>query len=215
MSRSSPNADFFNWRPVSLYRSATTSQTKTSGPLSFYDKHHWHTENFIFILRVRHLSKASSTVFALHSKNNGRCSRNNFRAWHRSSFTYCRCKISRPVLSVYCGKGALQNETSVAEFYGRTTALLCTVVASSSTLVLQSDLPSLPARLNVQVFCWTVSPNKSGYAIADGSLQIIPDETDSPNHTPTEAEKILYNSRLWPELQRMIVPDLAVTVWEV
>jgi len=103
---------------------------------------------------------------------------------------------------------AMQNEMSVAEFYGHTTSFFCSPVAS--TLALQPDLPSLPEWLNV--LYWTVSPSKSGYAIADGSLQIIPN--NSPDSAGTEAEKILHKSSLGSLLQRIreTLGDLAV--WE-
>jgi hypothetical protein len=102
----------------------------------------------------------------------------------------------------------MQNEMSVAEFYGHTTSLFCSTVAS--TLALQPDLPSLPEWLNV--LYWTVSPSRSGYAIADGSLQIIPN--NSPDSAGTEAEKILHKSGLGSLLQRIrqTLGDLAV--WE-
>jgi hypothetical protein len=102
----------------------------------------------------------------------------------------------------------MQNEMSVAEFYGHTTSLFCSTVAS--TLALQPDLPSLPEWLNV--LYWTVSPSKSGYPIADGSLQIIPN--NSPDSAGTEAEKILHKSSLGSLLQRICETLGDLAVWE-
>ena len=104
----------------------------------------------------------------------------------------------------------MQNEWSVAEYYKGTTAFLCTIV--SSTLVLKSELPSLPAWLNV--LCWTHSPSKSSYAIADGSLQIKSQVNKSSKQAAIKGKEILYESLFWERLQRIakISPDLAL--WE-
>ena len=202
---SSPHAltDFFNWRPVRLHRSATASQSKASREPSFYDKQI--AGNFI-LKRVRHLPSLAEDIA---------------KTVDDALETISERGVNLPLPHVSLGfpdqsfrsivemlqSSALQNEMSVAQFYGHTTALFCRIVAS--TLILQSELPSLPGWLNI--LFWTVSPSKSRYAIADGSLQIISDETDSP---PTKAQQILFNSRLWKELQRIreIVPDLAL--WE-
>ena len=86
--------------------------------------------------------------------------------------------------------------------------LFCSTIAS--TLALQPDLPSPPEWLNV--LYWTVSPSKSGYAIADGSLQIIPN--NSPDSAGPVAEKILHESSLGSLLQRIRQTFGDLAVWE-
>ena len=102
----------------------------------------------------------------------------------------------------------MKNEMSVAEFYAHTTAVFCVNVASVLAL-----LPMFPGLLPdwLNVLCWTFVPSKSGYAIADGSLQIRVIPMDSPK---SEAEKLLYGSPLWQHLQRIskALGDLAI--WE-
>jgi hypothetical protein len=194
--------DFFNWRPVSLYSTTTASQSKATREPSFYDK--LLAQNLI-LRRVQHLPSLAKDIAGTvddaletildHGINLPLPSAGfpiqSFRSY---------VERARPA--------AMQNEMSVAEFYGHTTSLFCSTVAS--TLALQPDLPSLPEWLNV--LYWTVSPSRSGYAIADGSLQIIPN--NSPDSAGTEAEKILHKSGLGSLLQRIrqTLGDLAV--WE-
>jgi hypothetical protein len=58
---------------------------------------------------------------------------------------------------------SMKRETSIQEFYSRTTSSFCVYVAS--TLAFHPKIWS-------SVLDWSVVPNHSGYAICDGSLQI-------------------------------------------
>jgi hypothetical protein len=201
---SSDLTDFFNWRPVSLYPSTTATQTTASREPAFYDK--LLAKNLI-LRRVRHLPSLAKDIAGTVD--------DALKTISDRGINLPSPSAGFPIQSlrsfvVKARSPAMQNEMSVAEFYGHTTALFCATVAS--TLALQPDLPSLPEWLNV--LHWTVSPSKSGYAIADGSLQILLNEIDSLDYAGTETEKILHKSGLGSLLQkiRKILGDLAV--WE-
>ena len=211
---SSPPAliDFFNWKPASLYPSDIASKSETSRPPPFYDK--LLTENLI-LRRVRHLPSLPKDI----AKTVDDALEKNLNCGIDLPLPVCDAALFPDRMFRYIAtraqSSAMQNEISVANYYKGTTALFCTIVAS--TLVLQSELPSLPAWLNVLLWTVSESPSINSYAIANGSLQINPDSTDStdpPSDAVTKAEEILYKSPFWEQLQRIskISPDLAL--WE-
>ncbi len=198
--------DFFTWRPASfrLYLSPTTSESKASRDPPFYDKL---LAEHLILRKVRHLPSlpmdiAGTVDDALKTiSDNGKALPPLSAGFPIRSFRSF-FENARPLV--------MQNEMSMAEFYGHTTAPFCQTVAS--TLALLSFLPSLPDWQNI--LYWTVSPSKTGYAIADGSLQIILKKVDSPDDAKTETEKLLYESGFGSLLQRIrrVLGDLAV--WE-
>jgi len=181
---------FFNWRPASLYPSPspTASQSKRTRDPSFYDK--LLGEKFI-LRRVRNLPSLPKDIAGTVDNVLNSISERGIELPPYSK-KFPTESVRSFVLQTR--PSAMKSELSVAEFYAHTTAVFCVNVAS--VLALLPMLPGLPDWLNV--LCWTVTPSKSGYAIADGSLQIIP--MDSPK---SEAEKLLYESPLWPHLQKI------------
>ena len=189
---------FFNWRPASLHLSPTASQSPRDP--SFYDK--LLAENFI-LRRVRNLPSLTKDI-ADTVDNALKSISDHGLELPPYSKKFPTESIRRFVLQTR--STAMKNEMSVAEFYAHTTAVFCVNVASVLAL-----LPMFPGLLPdwLNVLCWTCVPSKSGYAITDGALQILP--MDSPK---SEAEKLLYGSPLWRHLQRInkALGDLAI--WE-
>ena len=193
--------DFFDWRPTSLYASSTATQSKgTRDPsTSFYDK--LLAENFI-LRRVWRLPSLPKDIEGTVDNSLGRISALNIKLPPYSEKFPTKSFRS---LILQTRVTEMKNKMSVAEFYGHMMALFCVNVAS--VLALQPMVPSFPEWLNV--LCWTVILSKSGYAIADGSLKIMP--MDFPD---SEVYRSLYKSDLWLHLQqiRKELEDLAI--WE-
>ena len=190
---------FFNWRPASLYPSPTASQSKRTRDPSFYDK--LLGENFI-LRRVRNLPSLPKDIAGTVDNVLNSISE---RGIELPPYSKKFPTESGRSFVLQTRPSAMKSELSVAEFYAHTTAVFCVNVAS--VLALLPMLPGLPDWLNV--LCWTVTPSKSGYAIADGSLQIIP--MDSPK---SEAEKLLCESPLWPHLQKVSKTLGVLAIWE-
>lgn len=193
--------DFFNWRPARLYSSPKASQSKNTRKPSFYDK--LLAENFI-LRRVRSLPSLPKDIEDAVDNALDAISKHKIKLPPYSEkfpTKYMRSFILETRTS------AMQNELSVAEFYAQTTAVFCVRVAS--VLALQPLFPSLSFPDWLNVLTWTLTPSKSGYAIADGSLRIKCMDT-----TESEEYRLLYESDLWLHLQHVgkVLGDLAI--WE-
>ena len=90
----------------------------------------------------------------------------------------------------------MKNEGSVAQFYSRTTADYCATVASMLELH-----PNLP--LWTSILMWTNSPSQSGYAIADGSINIL-GYNDPPEHEFDGMQKQVWDS-LEPSMRQELL----------
>ena len=104
----------------------------------------------------------------------------------------------------------MKNEGSVAQFYSRTTADYCATVASM--LELHPNVPFWTS-----ILTWTNSPSRSGYAVADGSINLL-GYKDPPQHEFDRMRKQVWDSLKPSTRQELLLvkefyPDLAT--WEI
>ena len=194
--------NLFKWNPPTVQLLPTSSKSPASRKPSFYDK--LLDEDYI-LHHVRSLPSLAKDI--------ANTSDTTLQSINDSDIQLPPAAMAFPTATarlVAAVDRGMQNEGSVAQFYGRTTATYCSTVASMLALH-----PSIPVWTSI--LSWTATPSKSGYAIADGSVNIV-GYSEPPIDEFDEIRKDIWDS-LEPSLCRVLLrvkevyPDLAT--WEI
>ena len=196
--------NFFEWKPPVLELAPTASQSKASRKPSFCDK--LLGEDFI-LHYVKHLPSLAQDIADTAD--------NALQFIRDRDIQLPPAARQFPTAVVLESSGVsrrMQNEGSVAQFYGRTTGTWCATVASMLELH-----PRMPVWASI--LRWTTSPSKSGYAIADGSIHIR-DASDNnfdkylkqawDSLEPNVRESLLRVNEFFPDLATWEIKSLTV-----
>lgn len=178
----------------------TRRANRTTRPASFYDKH---LADHLILRRVKLLDSLAESIAGVvdeaikDARNHG--SLPPADPVLTENYIQSLTKRSRVYVS---------GEAGVAEYYSNLTARFCLPVAS--TLALNPTLGEWVSLLN-----WTREPNAAGWAIADGSLELLkpPPDVDSMESHQNDLKHVYPDIRkIWDELLDRY-PDLAI--WEM
>jgi hypothetical protein len=194
----------FEWNPPVLHLSPTSSKSTASRKPSFYDKL---LDDEYILHQVRLLPSLAEDI--AHTVDTALQSIDDRNIQLPAATMSFPTLATRLLIEASVDTG-MKNEGSVAQFYGRTTATYCASVASM--LALHPNIP-----LWTSILSWTSTPSKSGYAIADGSINII-GYSNTPVNTLDPIRNAVWDG-LDPSMRQVLLrvksvyPDLAT--WEI
>jgi hypothetical protein len=153
----------FNWNPPPFLLAADASKSKHSRTPSFYNKH---LRDNLILKEVMLLPSLHQDIAGVVDLTLSEIRNKGIQLPAKDPDDLFCTQKSRARLDYYANQ-PVKDEASVATFYSKTTVKYCAPVAS--TLALHPSAPEWLRALE-----WHTVPSKSGYAIANGVLRILP-----------------------------------------